>query len=786
MLIQLGKLAIVGLSLIVAVARADTFTIADIRLQGLQRVSPGTVFNELPVNVGDTVDELAVRQLIRLLFATGYFNDIRMARDNDVLVITLVERPAIESIEIDGNKAIKTEALLDGLGQQGFREGEIFKQATLERVGLELERSYVAQGRYGASIETDVEELPRNRVAISIHIEEGKTSGIRHINVVGASVFPEDELLDVMELQHPSLLSFYRNDDKYSREALSGDLEKLESHYKDRGYVEFDIQSTQVSITPDRREVYITMNVHEGDKYTVREVNLIGELNDVQPELLRRLFVVEPGQVFSQARVTATEERVIQALGNAGYTFATASGVPNVNEDGTVDVEFVVDASNRAYVRRVAFTGNRVTHDEVMRREMRQMEGGWASTAQINLSRVRLERLGYFREVNVETPEVPGTDDQIDVNYSVEEQPSGSISATLGYSQGYGLILGGNYQENNVLGTGNSLGLGLSVSSYQKSANFNYFNPYYTLDGISRGYNVYFRRLDYDERNIARFSTDSLGVGINFGFPIGETQRINFGATIEQTDITEGRFPAREISEFLKDNGDEFLNLKMNLSWTSSTLNRGLFPTRGRSQSLALQASVPGSDLEFWKVSYAGEQYFPLFGNFTLRLRTELGYGGGYADTTTLPFYEHYFAGGFGSIRGFETSTLGPRTTNPTEDAFGNPIPLGFFDPEGDPFGGNLLFEASAEIIFPLPFVSDTQQFRPVFFIDAGNVFNTNCPSVSQNCFDFSMDQMRYSVGVGVTWLTGMGPMTFGFAKPFNTKPGDEREGFQFELGRTF
>ena len=337
-----------------------------------------------------------------------------------------------------------------------------------------------------------------------------------------------------------------------------------------------------------------------------------------------------------------------------------------------------------------------------------------------------------------------------------------------------------------MLGTGNSLGLGLSVSSYQKSANFNYFNPYYTLDGISRGYNVYFRRLDYDERNIARFSTDSLGVGMNFGFPIGETQRINFGATIEQTNITEGRFPALEISEFLKDNGDEFLNLKMNLSWNSSTLNRGLFPTRGRSQSLALQASVPGSDLEFWKVSYAGEQYFPLFGNFTLRLRTELGYGGGYADTTTLPFYEHYFAGGFGSIRGFETSTLGPRTTNPTEDALGNPIPLGFFDPEGDPFGGNLLFEASAEIIFPLPFVSDTQQFRPVFFIDAGNVFNTNCPSVSQNCFDFSMDQMRYSVGVGVTWLTGMGPMTFGFAKPFNTKPGDEREGFQFELGRTF
>ena len=369
------------------------------------------------------------------------------------------------------------------------------------------------------------------------------------------------------------------------------------------------------------------------------------------------------------------------------------------------------------------------------------------------------------------------------------EQPSGSVSATLGYSQGYGLILGGNYQENNVLGTGNSLGLGLSISSYQKSANFNYFNPYYTLDGISRGYNVYFRRLDFDERNIARYSTDSLGMGLNFGFPIGESQRINFGATIEQTSITEGQFPAQEISEFLAENGDEFLNLKLNLAWSSSTLNRGLFPTRGRSQSLALQAAVPGSDLEFWKVTYTGEQYFPLFGDFTLRLRAELGYGGAYADTTSLPFYEHYFAGGFGSIRGFETSTLGPRTTNPTEQCIGGicaPIPPGFFDPDGDPFGGNLLVEASAEIIFPLPFVSDTQQFRPVFFIDAGNVFNTSCASVSTNCFDFSTDQIRYSVGFGVTWLTGMGPMTFGYAKTFNTQPFDEEEGFQFELGRTF
>jgi len=778
------RLVLAGLLLVPLWTQA--FTVTDIRLQGLQRVSAGTVFNALPVNVGDELDEVAVRQLMRTLFATGYFDDIRMARDDGVLIITFRERPAIETIELDGNKAIETEALLDGLAQQGLAEGEIFKQATLERVGLELERQYVAQGRYGASIETEIEELPRNRVAVSINIEEGKTSGIRHINIVGAEVFDQEELLDEMELKHPSLLSFYRNDDKYAREKLAGDLERLESFYRDRGYVEFDFDSTQVSITPDKRQVYISMNLSEGEKYTINEVNLIGELNEIAPETLKRLFVVQPGQVFSQSLVTLTEDRLTQALGNAGYTFATASGVPKVREDGKVDLEFFVDSGKRAYVRRISFAGNAVTQDEVMRREMRQMEGGWASTAQIDLSKVRLERLGYFKGVNVETPEVAGTDDQIDVSFRVEEQPSGSISATLGYAQGTGLILGGNYQENNALGSGNSLTLGVSYSQFQRAVNFSYFNPYFTLDGVSRGFNIFARQLDFDQRNIARFTTDSIGAGLNFGFPIGETQRINFGGTVESTQIRQGAFPAPEISEFLENNGDSYLNFKTNLSWNSSTLNRGLFPTRGRSQSVALEATIPGSDLQFYKLTYNGQVFLPLFNPFVLRLRTELGYGDGYGDTDELPFYEHYFAGGFGSVRGFELSTLGPRTTPPTEDAFGNPIPPGFFRPEGDPFGGSVLVEASAEIIFPLPFIEDQRQFRPVLFFDAGNVFDSNCPDFSQNCIEFSTDEIRYSTGIGVTWLSGLGPMTFGYSKALNAKAIDETETFQFELGRTF
>lgn len=414
------------------------------------------------------------------------------------------------------------------------------------------------------------------------------------------------------------------------------------------------------------------------------------------------------------------------------------------------------------------------------------MEGGWASTAQIDLSKVRLERLGYFSTVNVETPQVPGTDDQIDVEFTVEEQPSSSISATLGYSQGWGLILGANYQANNVLGTGNSLGVGLSYSRFQRSASFNYFDPYYTVDGISRGFNLYFRESNFDEANIARFTTNSYGAGVNFGFPIGETRRINFGATVEYTDISEGAFPAQEISEFIDKNGNDALNYKLDLSWNSSTLNRGLFPTRGRSQRLGLEVAVPGSDLEFYKLTYTGQIYFPITSGWTVRARTELGFGDGYGGAGSLPFYEHFFSGGFGSVRGFETNTLGPRSTDPEIDLNGDGVPDQLFRRDPPPFGGNLLTEASLELIFPLPFIEDNRQFRPVLFIDAGNVFNTNCPEVSEVCSDFDAGEIRYSAGLSVTWLTGLGPMTFGIAKPFNAGEFDEKESFQFELGRTF
>ena len=781
----MGRLArrlagVLALGAVAAAAGAEPFQVADIQLQGLQRVSAGTVFNLLPTSVGDTIDDADVRDLVRLLFESGYFNDIAVLREGDTLVLRMQERPAIEKIEIEGNKAIKSEDLLKNLGDAGLQEGEIFKQSTLERIGIELERSYFSQGRYGAAIEPSVKTLPRNRVEVKIEIDEGKGSGVRHINFVGAEVFSQAELLAPLEMQHPTLLSFIRGKDKYSREKMQGDLETLESYYQNRGYVEFDARSVQVSITPDRRSVYITVNVNEGDRYTVDNVDLIGELSDVDPELVENLFLIRKGQVFNRALVTATEERIANAFGNSGYTFASASGVPEVKENGLVDVKFVVEAGKRAYVRRISFAGNTLTQDNVLRREMRQIEGGWASTRQIDRSKVRLDQLGYFKpqSVNVETPAVPGADDQIDVEFSLEELPTGSISAQIGYSQWGGLMLSTGYQEKNVAGTGNTLGVALNWSDYQRSASFSFHEPYFTVDGISRGYSIFARETNFRAINIAQYSTDAYGAGVNFEFPVGEAQRLQFGVVAENTTIKDSLFSAQEISEFVTQAGSDFLNVKAQGLWLKSTLNHGLFPTAGRRQTLSATVAVPGSDLQFYRLNYTGDLYWPLpfAPQLSAHLRTRLGYGGVYGSTQTYPFYEHYFAGGFGSVRGFEKSTLGPKIT-------GGSL---YSTPEGRSFGGNLLVEGSAEIVFPLPFIPASRGVRSVYFVDAGNVFNTECPVDRDRCLSFDAKEIRITTGFSVTWLSAMGPMTFALTQPLNNKPGDEVERFSFELGHSF
>ena len=847
------------------VAQSESFVVSDIRVEGLQRISAGSVFAAMPLAVGDTVNEMNVRMAARSLFATGNFDDIRIGRDGSVLVVIVAERPSISEINIDGNKAIETEALLEGLKGAGLSVGQVFQRSTLEGMQLELQRQYVQQGRYDAAIETEVLPEPRNRVSINIDVDEGTVAAIKHINVVGNEVFDDEELGDLFELKTTGWLSFFTNDDKYSREKLTGDIETLTSYYMDRGYLQFSIDSTQVSVSPNKQEVYITANVTEGEKFTVSSVDLSGDL--VLPETdLRRFLLVTEGQTFSQQMVTSTEEYLTRRLGNEGYNFAKVTGIPELDEEeNTVAMKFFVDPGKRTYVRRISFKGNLKTADDVLRREMRQMESSPASASAIEQSRIRLERLGFFSRAMVETPEVPGHDDLIDVEFEVEEQSSGSIGASFGYAQDAGLILGLNLQQDNFLGTGRRIGVGLNSSKYQDLYNFSYTNPYYTEDGVSRGFNVFYRSTDLSEVNVASYTTDTLGGAINFGYPIGETQRLGFSFGVSDTEITAGRFAVQEIKAsprfeegvdfyyesnllpdgtysgveqilplesvppeaivippdagFLDENGDNYLNWTITSSWTQSTLNRGRMATRGASQNVSLEVAVPGSDLEFYKLTYRGEIFYPvpfLSQAWTLHFRGELGYGDGYGDTSELPFYEHFFAGGFGSVRGFESNTLGPRSTaaeiydvgQPVTgvDEDGNPTQIGgpngdqfgyFIDNSGklrattvrddpDPFGGNVLVEGSAELLFPLPFIKDRSKLRSAFFIDAGNVFNTNCSAAQINCFDVDADEIRYSFGVGVTWITGFGPMTFSLAKPLNAGDDDDEEAFQFTLGRGF
>ncbi len=849
--------------LLASTASAQTFIIADIRVEGLQRISAGSVFAALPVGVGDLVDERAVRAAARSLFATGNFDDIRIGRDGNVLVVVVAERPSISEINIEGNKAIETEALLDGLKGAGLAVGQVFQRSTLEGMQMELQRQYVQQGRYDARIETEVLPEPRNRVTVNIDVDEGTVAAIKHINVVGNEVFDDEELTDLFELRTTGWLSFFTNDDKYSREKLTGDLESLTSYYMDRGYLQFRIDSTQVSVSPDKKEVYVTANVTEGEKFTVESVDLSGDL--VLPESdLRRFLLVSEGQTFSQQMVTSTEEYLTRRLGNEGYNFAKVTAIPEINEeDSTVALKFFVDPGKRTYVRRISFRGNLKTSDDVLRREMRQMESAPASAAAIEQSRVRLERLGYFSKATVETPEVPGHDDLIDVEFEVEEQSSGSIGASFGYAQDAGLILGLNLQQDNFLGTGKRVGIALNSSKYQDLYNFSYTNPYFTEDGVSRGFNVFYRSTDLSEVNVASYTTDTFGAALNFGYPIKETERLGFSFGVSDTKITAGRFAVQEIKAsprlekgvdnwfestlqddgtyaaieellplsalppeflvipdepgFLDKNGDSFLNWTVTGSWSQSTLNRGRMATRGGAQSVSLEVAVPFSDLEFFKLTYRGEVFYPVYNEWTVRLRTELGYGDGYGDTTNLPFFEHFFAGGFGSVRGFESNTLGPRSTpaelyaieQPVTGIDENGVPTQIGGPNGeqfgyvynprtgklvyspvrsnaDPFGGNVLMEGSIELLFPLPFIKDRSKLRSAFFLDAGNVFNTECSSSQINCFDVDVSELRYSVGVGVTWITGFGPMTFSLAKPLNAGDDDQEEAFQFTLGRGF
>ena len=791
---------------ITTVLAFEEFIVNDIRIAGLQRVSTGSIFNTIPISVGDKIDDRKIVDITRALFATEQFDDIQIGRDGNALIITVAERPSISSIDISGNSALKTEILLESFDGIGITEGQVYKRSTLERMKAELVRSYSSQGRYGAGVEIYETPQPRNRVSISIEIDEGESAKIDGITILGNNIFSDEDLLDVMELSEGSWLSFLSNDDQYSREKLQGDLENLESYYLDRGYLQFSIESSQVSISRDRSSIYITYIISEGPKYTISDVKIVGDM-PINEELIDPIIETQKDITYSQAQITQIEEIFTSLLGNEGYAFASVKGQPDIDEEMLeVDLSFVIDPGKRTYTRKILFEGNEITQDDVLRREMRQFEGAWASDDKIEQSRVRLERLGFFKEVNVETVPVPGTDDQIDVKFRVEEETTGNVGGNLGYSD-FGLMIGFNLQERNFLGTGNSVGIAINKSIYQEVYNLSFYDPYYTIDGASRGYSLYYRKTDYGEFNIANYTSDSQGLGIQFGYPISDTQRVGLNLTYDKTEIDQGTLPVRDILDFLLEEGNSFQTVSAQAVWSRITLNRGMFPTDGASTEALFLATLPLSDINYYKLNIRQKFYQPLnVWDLVFGFQGEIGYLAPYGDTNIVPFFQHFYAGGPRSLRGFESNTLGPRATPspcygfdtvndlcpPLIDSNFDGIPdspaynQSIIYQRDDPIGGDVKIEGSMQLIFKLPMVEDQRSMRTAFFFDFGNVFAMECREYQVSCYKPSIDELRYSIGVGLTWITGFGPMSFAISKPYNEDRFERTEEFQFTIGTVF
>jgi outer membrane protein insertion porin family len=751
---------IFSLGLLVAAsgARAGEFVVRDIQVEGLQRISAGTVFNYLPVQVGSSIAEKDYPEIIRALFKTGFFTDVDLERKGNVLVVTVTERPAIAEVRITGNKDISTEDLQKSLKDVGLAEGRVFDRSLLDKVEQELLRQYYSRGRYAAQVKSQVQPLERNRVAITLDISEGAVASIAQINIVGNKAFTEKELQGLMQSSTPGWFSFFTKDDQYSKQKLAGDIETLRSFYLDRGYLKFNVDSTQVSITPDKKDVYITINVTEGEPYTIQDVRLAGDFGVVPEPELRQLITLEPGQTFSRAKTAEITKKIGERLGEEGYAFANINTVPQVDDENyKVGLTFVVDPGKRVYVRRINFQGNAKTQDEVLRREMRQSEGSWFSTKDLNRSKTRLQRLDYLESVNVETPAVPGANDQVDVNYTVVERPSGSLLFGIGYGQESGLLLNASVTQNNFLGTGNQLALILNNSDAGQNYSFTFNNPYYTLDGVSLGFRAYYQNIDAAELNTANYVRNAAGAQVLFGFPLNEfdTLRLSPGYQHLWIDTTTGT--PIEIFEYLRQNGDTYDQITLDASWARDSRDRTIFPTSGGLNQIVGQLALPGSTAEFYKLNLRSVYYLPLTGWLTWSIGGEVGYGDGYGDSDGLPFFENYYAGGLRSVRGWKANTLGPRYSN------------------DEPSGGAFKTVANTQLILPVPFLEKSENVRVSAFFDIGNVFAT--PG------DFDANELRYSVGLSGLWISPLGPIVLSVAAPLNEQSGDETEVFQFSFG---
>ncbi len=770
--------------------------VRDIRVEGLQRISEGTVFNYLPVNIGDKLDRQRTQEALRAVYATGFFRDVEVRWDNGTLVIAVAERPSIESFSITGNKDIKTEDLTESLSKIGLKAGRIFNHSVLDEVEQSLTDQYFSRGKYGARVTTEVEDLPDNKVRIAIKIVEGDRARIRQINIVGNHSFPDEDILDGLQLKMPNWLSFIRQDDRYSRESLQGDLETLKSFYMDQGFADFRIESTQVALSPDKKDVFITVNVAEGERYKVANVKLAGNLI-LQEQELNPYVLVKPGQTYSQRTITQSADLIRLRLGEEGYAFASVEPVPELNKDEkTAAITLYVEPKNRVYVRRVNFTGTSSINDEVLRREVRQFEGGYLSNSRLERSKVRLQRLPYIENVESSTNPVPGAADLVDIDFKIKEGLPGQFGGGIGYSGAQGVLLNGNLVHTNFLGTGNRVSADVSTSKYRTIYSLSHRDPYVTPDEVSRTISLSYRDVTQYTSGASNFSTETAALSVEYSYPITEFQRLIFGLSWQESNLLADSYSSAQAREWVQHNGSSFAE-KLNggsevfgtnfstfelvAGWMYDSRNRALFADRGARHRLTLSSTVPGTDIEYYTFNYNGTQFFPMGRYFTLSVNADLGFGDSFGDTTAIVPFKNFYAGGPDSVRGYRDNYLGPR------DSYGNP------------YGGNMLIAAQTELILPIP-EKWRSRSRLTLFYDLGNVFSTHgvtfmAPYPNNTVpieYNFDLGELKQSVGISAQWLAPLGLFRFSYGFPLNSKDrtafsyGDDTEQFQFSIGGAF
>jgi outer membrane protein insertion porin family len=739
----------------------DPFTIKDIRVEGIQRTEPGTVFSYLPVKVGDTLDDERAAASLHALFATGFFKDVELKAEQGVLVVVVKERPTVASVEINGVKDFPKDQLRDNLKIVGLAEGRILDKSVLDKSVQELKRQYVARGKYAVEVKATVKDLERNRVAVSFDVEEGNASKIRRINIVGNQVHTEKELLDVIQLTTPGWFTWYSKNDQYSKQKLSADMESLRTFYMNSGYMDFTIESTQVSISPDKKDIFITLNLTEGEKYTVSEIKLSGPQAVLSHEEMRKLINIKPGDTLSREALTQATLKISERLGEDGYAFANVNAVPEVNkEKHQVAFTFVVDPMQRAYIRRINISGNDKTRDEVIRREFRQMESGWFATSKIKKSKQRVDKLDFFEEVNLDTSAVQGTSDQMDVNISVKEKSTGNFQIGAGYSSVEKLTFMGGVTQANLFGTGNSLSTQVNTSKINTLYTVSYTNPYYTDDGISRGFDIYKRRTNTASTYTTQYNSDSYGGGVRFGVPINNDESFQYGLSVDVTSIYLNSLSAQRTIDYVNTFGETTRNLIGTIGWMRDTRDSAIQTTEGTMQHAFLELGLPESDQRYYKLVYRNQWFYPLSRNLTFMTNGSLGVANGY-DNLPLPITKVFYAGGVGSVRGYDPNSLGPR------------------DLSGMYLGGNKSATGSIELLFPFPGMEKEKSVRLSAFLDGGAIYGEGAQVSS------SMG-MRYSAGLAVSWFSPAGPLKLSWAKPLNEQAQDKIQNIQFTLGSMF